>query len=85
MRQARDYTLQRMMNNHELPVGFLLIMSAFEFSEICSMCGDFDFDVLEVFVDGHNALFFYDILELQATVFYCLVNGFEYKKYVIQL
>lgn len=49
------------------------------------MCAGCDFDVLEIFVDGHNAFFFYDILELQATVSYCSVKGFEYKKYVIEL
>lgn len=73
------------MDYHDLPVGLLIIKSAFEFSEICSMCADLDFDVLEVFVDVHNTFFFYDVLELQATVYYCLVNWFEYKKYVIEL
>lgn len=45
------------MDYHDLPVGFLIIKSAFEFSEICSMCADLDFDVLEVFVDVHNTFF----------------------------
>lgn len=53
-----------MMNDYELFVGFLFIMFVFDFLEICSMCGDFDFDVLEIFVDGYNVLFFYDIFEL---------------------
>lgn len=69
-------------NMDDLPVALLIVMSAFDFSEICSFCSDFGFDVLEMFVDGHNALFFYDAQEWQAAVFYCVINGFAHYKYI---
>lgn len=51
-------------------------------SQICSLCSDLDFDVLELFVDGHNALFFYNVQEWEAAVSYCVICGFEICKYI---
>lgn len=66
----------------ELPVALIIVKSAFDFSQICSLCSDLDFDVLELFVDGHNALFFYNVQEWEAAVSYCVICGFEICKYI---
>ena len=46
----------------EIPVGFILVLSNLEFSDICGFCSD-NFDVLEIFIDGTNGLVFHDITE----------------------
>ena len=66
----------------EIPVGFILVLSNLEFSDICGFCFD-NFDVLEIFIDGTNGLVFYDITELNAVVFYCDSESIEYWKYLI--
>ena len=70
------------MDYDELPVGFILVKSNFDFSQICSMCADFNYDVLEIYIGGHDALVFYDIREYRATVVYCENHAFEHKKYI---
>jgi len=42
----------------ELPVGILIVLCDYAFSEICSMCSDNNFDVLEIYFDGNNSLVF---------------------------
>ena len=70
------------MDEDELPVGIILVKSAVDFCDICSMCADFQYDVLELYIDGHHALVFYDILELEVTVLYCQRHAYDHMKYV---
>lgn len=69
----------------ELPVGIVIFFSDFDFSIICSLCSDNNFDVLEIYFDGNNSLVFYDLLELDAVISFSEINGFDYRKYILAL
>jgi hypothetical protein len=71
-----------MDESQEIPFAFLLFFSDFQFSEACSFCMDFDIDVLELFINGFNCLAFFTPHEYSACEYYCILSGFEVKKYV---
>lgn len=69
----------------ELPVGILIVLCDYAFSEVCSICSDNNFDVLEIFFDGNNSLVFYDVFELEAVGHFCENNVFEFRKYILSM
>lgn len=49
---------------------------------VCLLCVDFDFDVLELFINGVNFLVFFEVVEFIICIFFCEINGFICKKYL---
>lgn len=47
--------------DEEIPKGFLLFESNFDFSQACAFCADFELDVLELHVNGFDTLVFFYI------------------------
>lgn len=42
----------------DIPIGFILFHSPYDYSETCSFCSDFDMDVLEIYIHGFCCLTF---------------------------
>lgn len=70
-------------NGMEFPTALLAFFpNDFEYSMVCSLCADFDFDVLELFINGVNFLVFFEVAEFTTCTFFCEINGFTCKKYL---
>lgn len=41
----------------EIPIGFILFYSPYDYSQACSFCSDFNLDVLEIFIHGFCCFF----------------------------
>ena len=54
----------------ELPSAFLAFYDDFDYSRACSFCSDFDFDVLELFINGVNFIVFFEFTEFTACSFF---------------
>lgn len=72
---ACKHTWQKMDN--EIPFGFILFYSAFDYSQACTFCSDFDIDVLEIFVNGYCCLTFFSSPEFHACRAFCDSSGFQ--------
>lgn len=70
-------------NGMEFPTAFLAFPNDFEYSMVCSLCADFDFDVLELFINGVNFLVFFEVAEFTTCTFFCEINGFTWKNIYI--
>jgi hypothetical protein len=55
--------------DEEIPKGFLLFESNFDFSQACAFCADFELDVLELHVNGFDTLVFFYIWWLSRMCF----------------
>lgn len=65
---------------------FFIVFIGFDLNEVfvnvCLYCFDFDFDVLEIFINGVNFLCFFNIEDIDVCCFYCQLNLFSVEKYV---
>lgn len=68
----------------EFAFGFLAFNDNFQFSEACSFCSDFNLDVLDFCAYGVDFLCFFKFDEFFICKFFCDLNGFDIKKYVLQ-
>lgn len=69
--------------NMEFPAAFMGFDSNASYIDVCEYCSAFDFDTLELFLNGCNFLCFYSINDFEACCFYCNLRSFHVKKYVL--
>lgn len=67
----------------DIPSGFILFYSPYEYSQTCSFCSDFDLDVLEIFVNGYCCLTFSSLLDFHACRAFCIISGFQVEKFIL--
>lgn len=70
-------------NGMEFFIVFLVFFNDFEYFMVCLFCVDFDFDVLELFINGVNFLVFFEVVEFIICIFFCEINGFIWKNIYI--
>lgn len=69
------------MPSEEIPRGFLLFEENDEFVSALQYCADFDFDVLDVQINGFNIIIFFEIEEFNACIFLCVLCDFTIKQF----
>ena len=66
----------------DIPVGFILFHSPYDYSQACSFCSDFDLDVLEIYIHGFCCLTFFSLPEFHACRAFCIISDFHVEKYI---